>query len=103
MGWNRSEYFALTVGHLADRISGGGPFVRGWGKITQLPSRQIEAVQTVLKSEGYAISKIDGFIGPNTRSQIGQYQLRKKLPVDCWPSAGLLRAMQKAPLPAARP
>jgi membrane-bound lytic murein transglycosylase B len=24
--WNRSNFFALAVGHLADRIAGGPPF-----------------------------------------------------------------------------
>jgi hypothetical protein len=92
--YNMSDLYALFVGHLADRIAGGGKFVEGWQRITQLPTRQIAAIQSVLKRDGFAISKIDGRIGPNTRSQIGQYQLRHNLSVDCWPSAGLLSAMQ---------
>lgn len=93
--YNTSDLYALFVGHLADRIAGGGPFVRGWGGIKQLPNQQIAAIQTQLKARGYAISVIDGFIGPNTRSQIGQYQLHEKLTVDCWPSAKLLAQMER--------
>ena len=26
--WNRSHFFAITLGHLADRIAGHGPFKR---------------------------------------------------------------------------
>lgn len=92
--YNTSDLYALFVGHLADRISGNGPFVRGWGGIKQLPNTQIAAIQSKLKAKGYAISVIDGFIGPNTRSQIGQYQLNEKLTVDCWPSAKLLAHME---------
>ena len=92
--YNMSDLYALFVGHLADRIAGGGLFVRGWGDIKQLPSAQIAAVQTVLQREGFAIEKIDGRIGPNTRSQIGAYQVREKMAVDCWPSAQLLKLMQ---------
>lgn len=93
--YNTSDLYALFVGHLADRIAGGGRFVRAWGGIKQLPGKQIAAIQTILQQQGYAISKIDGRIGPNTRSQIGRYQLREKLSVDCWPSAALLTTMRK--------
>ena len=93
--YNMSDLYALFVGHLMDRIQGGGRFIQGWERITQLPTRQIAAIQRILQREGYAIEKIDGFIGPNTRSQIGTYQLRKGLPVDCWPSANLLATMQR--------
>jgi len=93
--YNTSDLYALFVGHLADRIAGGGGFVRGWGRIKQLPGTQIAAIQTILKQESFAIGKIDGRIGPNTRSQIGRYQLREKLRVDCWPSAALLTTMRK--------
>lgn len=95
--YNLSDLYALFVGHLADRISGSGRFVRGWGKIKQLPRDQIASIQTVLKNKSFPIGKIDGRIGPNTRSQIGQYQLRNGLPVDCWPSVKLLRYMRRAP------
>jgi hypothetical protein len=93
--YNMSDLYALFVGHLMDRILGGGRFIQGWERITQLPTRQIAAIQRILQREGYAIAKIDGFIGPNTRSQIGAYQLRNGLPVDCWPSAKLLATMQR--------
>jgi len=92
--YNMSDLYALFVGHLADRIAGSGRFVKSWGDIRQLPSRQIQTIQTILRSEGYQIEKIDGRIGPNTRSQIGQYQLRAGLRVTCWPSQSLLGAMQ---------
>ena len=94
--YNMSDLYALYVGHLMDRIAGGGPFIAGWDRMTQLPTRQIAAIQQILKDEGYAIAKIDGFIGPNTRSQIGTWQLRNGLTVDCWPSADLLAAMRTA-------
>lgn len=93
--YNMSDLYALFVGHLADRISGGGRFVRPWSAIKQLPSAQIAAIQTILKREGYPITKIDGRIGPNTRSQIGHYQQRQKLIVDCWPSARLLKDLRR--------
>jgi lytic murein transglycosylase len=101
--YNLSDLYALFVGHLSDRIAGGGRFVKSWGAIKQLPSKQIMAIQEVLKKEGLPIGAIDGRIGPNTRSQIGQYQLSRKLPVDCWPSARLLRTMRKELKAAKKP
>ena len=93
--YNMSDLYALFVGHLADRISGGGRFVHDWGDIKQLPRKQIAAIQAILKREKFPIGKIDGRIGPNTRSQIGRYQQRESLAIDCWPSAKLLQAMRQ--------
>lgn len=92
--YNPSDLYALFVGHLADRILGGGDFRGRWNNIRQLPTSEIKAIQAHLKSAGLNISKVDGKIGANTRSQIGAYQQRHKLRIDCWPSTKLLRHMQ---------
>ena len=88
--YNTSDLYTLFVGHLADRIAGAPRFAAGWGPIKQLPAAQISEVQARLKAAGLAIGKVDGKVGPNTRSQIGQYQVKTGLPVDCWPTAKLL-------------
>lgn len=93
--YNPSDLYALFVGHLADRIAGGGDFKHGWGPIKQLRARRIAAIQDHLKQAGYAISKVDGKIGANTRSQIGRYEIDHKLAVNCWPTARLLAHMLK--------
>ena len=92
--YNPSDLYALFVGHLADRILGGGGFGGNWNNIRQLPTVEIKAIQAHLKSAGLNISKVDGKIGANTRSQIGRYQQQNGLKVDCWPSTGLLRQMR---------
>jgi lytic murein transglycosylase len=91
--YNPSDLYALFVGHLADRIAGGGEFLAGWGNIRQLPASRIAEIQRHLKAAGFAISKVDGKIGANTRSQIGQYELRHRLKVACWPTVELLDDM----------
>jgi lytic murein transglycosylase len=88
--YNTSDLYAVFVGHLSDRIEGGGDFRKSWGAIAQLPTRDVEDIQRRLQAGGASIDKIDGKIGSNTRWQIGQYQRAQKLPVDCWPTAGLL-------------
>jgi lytic murein transglycosylase len=93
--YNTSDLYALFVGHLSDQVKGGGDFVAPWAQIRQLDTAGILAVQTHLKQSGFAIEKLDGKIGSETRLRIGLYQRQHKLAVDCWPSAGLLAAMRK--------
>jgi lytic murein transglycosylase len=92
--YNTSDLYAVFVGHLGDRIAGGGDFRTPWGAIAQLPTRDVEEIQRRLQQAGAKIDKIDGKIGSNTRWQIGQYQRQAKLRVDCWPTAGLLAALR---------
>lgn len=92
--YNTSDLYALFVGHLSDRIAGGDGFAGQWASIRQLPARDIEEIQKRLKSAGFSIDKTDGKIGSNTRWQIGLYERRNGLSVDCWPTAALLDHMR---------
>jgi lytic murein transglycosylase len=92
--YNMSDLYAVFVGHLADRIAGGGDFETPWQDISQLSSASVEEIQRRLKSKGFGIDKIDGKVGSNTRWQIGSYQTAQRLKVDCWPTAGLLKHLQ---------
>ena len=93
--YNTSDLYALFVGHLADRIAGGGDFRTPWAAVKQLPTRDIEEIQRRLQDRGFAIDKIDGKIGSNTRWQIGLYQRAVKDAVDCWPTSGLLASLRR--------
>ncbi|MBO0742021.1 MAG: lytic murein transglycosylase [Hyphomicrobiaceae bacterium] len=88
--YNMSDLYALFVGNLGDRIAGGGPFVTPWADIQQLSARSIEGIQDKLQTLGYAVAKIDGKAGMNTRALIGAYQKANGLKVDCWPTEALL-------------
>lgn len=99
--YNMSDLYAVFVGHLADRIGGGGDFATPWAPIKQLRKVEIAEIQGRLKTAGYAIGVVDGLIGSNTRSQIGLYQRRNKLPVDCWPAKGVLQHMRGSAAAAA--
>jgi hypothetical protein len=95
--YNTSDLYAVFVGNLSDRISGGSDFRTPWGAIAQLPTRDVEEIQRRLQQAGAAIDKIDGKIGSNTRWQIGQYQRRQTLRVDCWPTVAVLTALRGPP------
>jgi lytic murein transglycosylase len=94
--YNTSDLYAVFVGHLGDRIRGGGDFRTPWRGVGQLPTAEISEAQQLLKNLGYAITIVDGFIGSNTRKQIGLFQRAVRIPVDCWPSPSTLARMRTA-------
>lgn len=89
--YNTSDLYALFVGHLSDRIRGGGDFHTPWADFAQPRTMTVHDLQARLKALGYAIGKVDGKIGSNTRKQIGLYQRQNGIKVDCWPSDRVLR------------
>ena len=94
--YNTSDLYAVFVGHLADRISGGGDFEKAWGGTGAQKTKIIEEIQTRLKAGGYDVDKIDGKIGSNSRMNIGKYQHASGLKVDCWPTDAVLEHMRSA-------
>jgi hypothetical protein len=93
--YNMSDLYALFVGNLGDRIAGGGDFVVPWANVQQLSARSIEAIQDGLKSRGYAVAKVDGKAGMNTRALVGAYQKANGLKLDCWPADGVLNHLRR--------
>ncbi|MFM7084987.1 MAG: lytic murein transglycosylase [Hyphomicrobium sp.] len=93
--YNTSDLYAVFVGHLADRISGGGDFIRPFLNTATQRNKEIKEIQIMLKNSGYNVDKIDGKIGSNTRMLIGIYQSQKGLKVDCWPTKELFNQLQK--------
>jgi lytic murein transglycosylase len=93
--YNFSDLYVLFVGHLGDRIADPHPFERPWGKVTQLKSRDLEAMQKRLTELGIYRDKIDGKAGMLTRAALGAYQKQNGLKVDCWPTSAVLEHMQK--------
>lgn len=91
--YNFSDLYVLFVGHLSDRIAGGGPFKTPWSKSSQLRTKDVEAMQQRLTALGFYKDKVDGKAGMLTRSALGAFQKAKGIKVDCWPSTGVLDAM----------
>ncbi|MGQ0455994.1 MAG: lytic murein transglycosylase [Hyphomicrobium sp.] len=95
--YNTSDLYALFVGHLSDRVRGGGDFLTPWLAFQQPRTTTVHDLQARLKALGYPMDKVDGKIGSNTRKQIGLYQRGNGLKVDCWPSEAVLKhASEKA-------
>jgi len=98
MGWNRSEFFALAVGHLADRISGAGRLYRPPpADAARLSRAQVVQLQSQLNSKGFDSGEADGILGPATRNAISQYQLANGMIADGFPEEALLARLGIAP------
>jgi membrane-bound lytic murein transglycosylase B len=93
MRWNRSEFFALSIGHLADRIAGAGGLARPPQAGQRLTRDQMRAIQSALNSRGFDTGTPDGILGPATRSAIRSYQSSQNLVADGYADRELLTAL----------
>lgn len=93
--YNNATSYALGVGHLADRIMGGGSFAANWPRGDKPLSRtQKTELQTLLNRRGFDTKGIDGKVGPATRAAIRDYQARSGLLPDGYASEALLRRLR---------
>jgi len=98
MGWNRSEFYAIAVGHLADRIAGAGGLHNPPPEDQPALSRdQILELQETLNDRGYDAGEPDGILGSNTRNAVRQFQSAQDMIADGFPSAKLLSALNITP------
>jgi len=94
--YNNSDSYALAVGHLADRIIGGGDFATPWpAGDYALNKNQRAELQGLLNRAGFNVGTPDGVIGPKTRAAIMAYQSRAGLPADGHVSGRLLDALKR--------
>ena len=97
MTYNPSTFYALTVGHLADRFTGGGPVQRISVDEQALSVANVRELQTLLNDLGFNSGEPDGRVGSQTRSAIRAYQEQRELPTDGHPSTQLLKSLREQP------
>ena len=69
--YNASENYALAIAHLADRLSGAGPWVTPWPTDDAGLSRaERREIQVLLTKRGHDIGAIDGALGSRSRTAI---------------------------------
>ncbi len=89
--WNRSIFYAIAVGHLADRLKGSGALLTAQPADEVALSRaDVQDLQRRLATLGFDPGGSDGVIGPNTRKAIKAFQKSENLPPDGFPSSELL-------------
>jgi membrane-bound lytic murein transglycosylase B len=75
MKYNPAEAYALAIGHLADRLRGGEPFVQAWPRHERVLTRaERYELQQLLAQRGYDVGEPDGRLGGKTRSALRQFQ-----------------------------
>ncbi|HEY2245755.1 MAG: lytic murein transglycosylase [Xanthobacteraceae bacterium] len=96
MKYNPAEAYALAIGHLADRLRGGGPFVQPWPRderVLSLDERY--EMQELLARRGFDTGEPDGLLGPRTRLAIRNYQASIGEIPDGFASSGLLDRLRQ--------
>ena len=89
--YNNAESYALGVGHLADRIAGGGPLVAAFPPDRYGLTRADRiTLQRGLTRAGFDAGEADGVLGRRTRAAIAAFQRANGLPVTGTPSRALL-------------
>jgi membrane-bound lytic murein transglycosylase B len=93
--YNNSNAYALAVGHLADRLRGGGPFVGQWPEHEKpLNQAEREKLQMLLAMAGFYDGDIDGNIGSGSRQAIRDFQRQAGLTPNGVESRDLLRLLE---------
>ncbi|WP_198783135.1 lytic murein transglycosylase [Shewanella putrefaciens] len=93
MRWNRSEFYAITVGHLADRINGGEPLKVSPPEQPRLSREQVKLLQGKLNEAGFDVGKPDGVLGRNSAAGIQAFQRSQNMVADGFPSPEVFTAL----------
>jgi len=94
MRWNRSEFYALSVGYLADRINGAGALRRAPPEnVPRLHRDQVIALQEKLLAAGFDLGEADGIFGPASRRALSQFQQQQNLIADGFPGEEVLKRL----------
>ena len=92
--YNNSDLYAIGVGHLADRIAGGGPLRGSFPPDANgLTKADRIALQQRLTARGFDTGGADGVLGPKSRSAISAYQASIGQAATGVPSPALLRSL----------
>ena len=92
--YNNSDSYAIGVGHLADRIAGGGPLRASFppDKYGLVKDQRI-ALQERLTARGFDTGGADGVIGPNSRAASAAYQTSIGVEATGDPSLSILQSL----------
>jgi lytic murein transglycosylase len=89
--YNPAESYALAIGHFADRLRGGQPFIQPWPRQERVLSRaeRLE-LQQLLAQRGFYRGEPDGQLGGETRKALRSFQAAIGSPADGFASSDIL-------------
>jgi peptidoglycan lytic transglycosylase B len=96
MKYNPAEAYALAIGHFADRLRGGQPFVQPWPRQERELSRaeRLE-LQQLLAQRGFYRGMPDGQFGGETRQALRSFQASIGAPADGFASSEMLDRLRQ--------
>jgi len=96
MKYNPAEAYALAIGHFADRLRGGAPFVQPWPRQERVLSRaeRLE-LQQLLVQRGFYRGTPDGQFGSLTREALRSFQASIGAPADGFASSDVLERLRQ--------
>ena len=93
--YNNSDFYALAVGLLADRLAKKEGMVQDWPRPAgSLGIEDKFELQELLRDTGFYSGPIDGQIGSGTKKAIRQFQQQQGMAADGRPSQNLLDALR---------
>lgn len=96
MRWNFSEFYAISVGYLADRLTGAGRFSAPLPDLPNYSIAQVKDLQMKLNQLGFDVGTADGIMGPATRRGIQGFQSANEFIADGFPAPELFDAVSQA-------
>ncbi|MEF8834455.1 MAG: peptidoglycan-binding protein [Halofilum sp. (in: g-proteobacteria)] len=91
MRWNQSEFYALSVGHLADRLAGASGLTNPPpDNAPRMTRDDVIALQEKLNERGFEAGPVDGIPGPQTRDAIQRFQKEHGMIADGFASREVL-------------
>ena len=93
--YNNSDFYALAVGLLADRLAGKKGMIQDWPRPagSLLVDEKFE-LQELLQKKGFYSGEIDGHLGSNTKKGLKEFQLQQGMSPDGNPTRDILKALQ---------
>jgi membrane-bound lytic murein transglycosylase B len=96
MKYNPAEAYAMAIGHLADRLRGGDPFVQPWPRHEAVLSREERReLQQLLNRKGFDTGEPNGRLGAKARAAVRDYQASVGLVPDGFASATILARLRR--------
>ena len=94
MRWNRSEFYAIAVGQLADQIAGAGKLLQPPPTdAPRLHRQQVMQLQEQLNQKGIDAGKPDGIFGPGTRRALSEFQHQQGMVADGFANKAVLQLL----------
>ena len=95
MKYNPAEAYAMAIGHLADRMHGGGPIVQPWPRDERVLTRaEVYELQQRLVRRGFDAGEPNGRFGAKSRAALRDFQAKAGLIPDGFASADVLERLR---------